>query len=499
MLAMMSGGRRVFVISDLHLGGRPKDSESLGFQICSAQTELVQFVEWVRKLEDPRDRELVINGDVIDFLAEDESCEWTLTDHEAVAKFDNVVDGTRVAREEDGRHIGFFDALAALLREGHRVTFLLGNHDVELSLPAVRRRLEEVLGPGRLRMVYDGEAYTVGRVLIEHGNRYDPWNVVNFDGLREERSVRSRGFEIKPEHDRYFHPPTGTLLVTNIMNPLKRRYRFIDLLKPETGAVIPLLLALEPTLNLPLRALLKIAPLVYTKHHDHDGMPVRSGELGGVSDDAVDLDAILRGVLREHAADFADADASKRIGELGGIGDLLLELRGYASKLREMTASVAALAAIKLAPTADSRRKRLLAALNTTAGKDRSFDPGHAKDGYQLAAETICKTGAFDVVVFGHTHLPKQIDLKEAVGRSATYLNTGTWADVIRLDRLAPPIDVSFINAVAANQLEPYITRYLTYADIEITGERVTSARIRSFCGKDHPSEPPLTAHDVSR
>jgi hypothetical protein len=51
----MSGGRRVFVISDLHLGGRPRSAESPGFQICNAYEELVDFVDWIRSLDNDLD------------------------------------------------------------------------------------------------------------------------------------------------------------------------------------------------------------------------------------------------------------------------------------------------------------------------------------------------------------------------------------------------------------------------------------------------------------
>src|SRR5439155_24466617 len=80
----------------------------------------------------------------------------------------------------------------------------------------------------------------------EHGNRNDAWNSVNFDGLRRYRSVLSRRQERFPDAE--FHPPPGSRLVERIMNPIKTDYPFIDLLKPETEAAIPLLLALEPSL-----------------------------------------------------------------------------------------------------------------------------------------------------------------------------------------------------------------------------------------------------------
>ena len=119
--------------------------------------------------------ELVINGDIVDYLADDDFPEptigaqiWTIDDAHAVTKLERIAERTRGAAQR-----GLFEALKDFLGAGHRLTLILGNHDVELSLPAVRRRLLALLGGerARLRFVYDGEAYTVGRVLIEHGNR----------------------------------------------------------------------------------------------------------------------------------------------------------------------------------------------------------------------------------------------------------------------------------------------------------------------------------------
>jgi UDP-2,3-diacylglucosamine pyrophosphatase LpxH len=493
----MDRARRIFIISDLHLGGRPPDNGQLGFQMCRAYAELAEFVDWVRTqpLAANEERELVVNGDVVDFLAEDDfdggvvATEWTVDDAAAVVKLAKIVDRAR----------GFFDALAHMLRDGHRVTFVLGNHDVELSLPRVRARLEDVLGPGRLRFVYDGEAYAVGRVLIEHGNRYDRWNLLNFDRLREERSVRSRGLPIDDRRDRFFRAPAGTLLVMSFMNPLKRRYRFIDLLKPETGAVLPLLLALEPDLEVGLRALLRAAPIVRGIArfvHDKDGMPLDPGELGGPepSDSLpLTLDEVLREELGANAALFIE-HPDDAAGELGGVREIFAALRDMAKRLREAAAGLGNLAAIKLASDDDTRRKRLRAALAHTAAIDRSFNPAYEVESYRRAAVTLCKRGGFDLVVMGHTHLPKHVDLSNDVGRAATYLNTGTWASVIRLDELPQPIDDKFIEAVQTNQLDAYTRRYLTYAEVHLDGDAVREATIRSFCGKRRPREEPLVA-----
>jgi UDP-2,3-diacylglucosamine pyrophosphatase LpxH len=235
----------VYVISDLHLGGAPGQSESeRGFRMCTQGAALAGFITELCALPVGGNApavELVINGDFVDFLAEeDEPVQWTAIKEDpgrARELFLRIVQ----------RNQPVFDALARFVGRGHTLTILIGNHDLELAFPAVRRALAEVLGQKPdvgLRFLHDGEAYAVGDALIEHGNRYDSFNMVDFDKLRHVRSLQSRGQAV-PE-DLRFVAPAGSQLVAEIMNPLKQHYPFIDLLKPETGAAVPLLLALAP-------------------------------------------------------------------------------------------------------------------------------------------------------------------------------------------------------------------------------------------------------------
>ena len=60
--------RSLFVISDLHLGG------DIGFQMCSphGQSRLAEFIRYIAaQKSDVQDVHLVLNGDVVDFLAFD--------------------------------------------------------------------------------------------------------------------------------------------------------------------------------------------------------------------------------------------------------------------------------------------------------------------------------------------------------------------------------------------------------------------------------------------
>ena len=186
---------------------------------------------------------------------------------EAAAKLHAII-----ARDQERL---LFDALSRFLDRGHRLVVLLGNHDTELALPDVRRTLVNELritGRHDFQFVYDGEAYVVGDALIEHGNRYDKWNTVDHNSLRQLRSWQSRNQPEDTKHSHQFVPSAGSHLVSDVINPIKSDYPFVDLLKPETAAVIPILLALEPGYR---SRLLRIAKLWATAmpHTINDGRP----------------------------------------------------------------------------------------------------------------------------------------------------------------------------------------------------------------------------------
>jgi UDP-2,3-diacylglucosamine pyrophosphatase LpxH len=278
---------RLFVISDLHLGGRPHSEEKdapPGSQICTANLELISFIDWIGALEGDA-VELVVNGDIVDFLMEDDYgfnnqvVPWQPDENQVLERLKTIIERTRLA---NGRSP--FDAMATLLEKGRSLTFMLGNHDVELSLPAVRRYLEdEVLkvgGHGRFRFIYDGEAYVKGDLLIEHGNRYDPWNIIDHSSLRQERSMLSRGWgaNMRARPSGQFAPPPGSFMVTHVINQLKRQYRFVDLLKPENHAVVPILLAIHPNLKYVLASALQFFDKSNNEFVDI-GEPLQNGQL----------------------------------------------------------------------------------------------------------------------------------------------------------------------------------------------------------------------------
>lgn len=442
---MNAVARHVYIISDLHLGGRPSSATDRGFQMMTHPEVLAAFIRGLAGNQ-ARPIELVIAGDFVDFLAEEgeQPGTWTpLIDKPARA----VTVLRRMVTEPERRLGPVFAALGTLVASGHTLTLLLGNHDIELSYPSVRQELARLmsvrLGHG-FQFIYDGEAYRVGDALIEHGNRYDPFNVVDYDRLRRRRSLQSRGQE--EARDDGFSPPVGSRLVAQIMNPAKASYAFVDILKPETQTVIPLLLALEPSLRGKIGKLLKtLAPAV--THGTFPGqpdVPLRladaAANAGGVSLDlhvasqrafgvlpaSNPLAALLGEVLggREDAAHFlADIEAAE-------LGDMqAAPIADASAHGRRFLSGMWSLLWARQAQPIAARLPALHKALQVLQKEDCFRLEKETTAAYQRAAEGLCERCDLRYVVFGHSHLAREVDL----GGGRTYLNTGTWANLLRI------------------------------------------------------------------
>ncbi|HSS76215.1 MAG TPA: hypothetical protein VLV54_05670 [Thermoanaerobaculia bacterium] len=502
--------RQVYIISDLHLGGvyaQSSDPEDRGFRICTQGERVAELVEAVaaKPAGGPR-IELVVNGDAVDFLAEREEAPpyWSAftADSAAAAKKLEAI----VARDRR-----LFDAFGRLLENGHRLTLLLGNHDIELALPQVRRRLKELIGvEGRhdYEFIHDGEAYAVGDVLIEHGNRYDSFNVVTQDALRRIRSLASRNQPVPAQYA--FDPPAGSKMVATVINPIKDVYRFVDLLKPETGAVVPMLLALEPGYRSILSRVATLA-LAASKHRlagaalpsfggdissEMSGLDGFGGDMGGTSfgsdissagpagNDS--LDRVLAEALGESPRAFLDAlEPEPASYAVAAIGEDISSFSAVDSSL-----GLIQLLLGRKSAGVERRLPALLKALRAVQG-DQSFDRGveTAKE-YLDAARDLAKVGGFRCVVFGHTHLAKKIDL----GGGAWYLNSGTWADLIQFpvellagtETQALGLVREFVDDMQKGKLKRWTRFKPTYVRIDLDGDdRMTAAELCDYTGPD--------------
>lgn len=500
--------RRLFVISDLHIGGAypaaSDDPQSRGFRVCTRVDRLTSFVNGLPRLTERQAVELVINGDFVDFLAETSSPTATATSAAAAAGeaswvpfVESGADAAAVFSRLAARDAPLFDALRDFLRSGGRLTLMLGNHDIELSLPAVRRELENVLdGFGRdLHFVYDGQAYSVGPVLIEHGNRYDPWNVVAHDALRRLRSTQSRG----ERQDAGFEAPAGSHLVAGVMNKVKQRFPFVDLLKPECEAVLPMLLALAPEYRAHIFAAARLAGAAHGRRFGFELALKTLGDMGAPAEPPSDgrrlvLEALSQLLRTDELHGFiaqtigtADDQAASRIGANGDIGNIddigTIGDIGALDTVRTTWGWMRLLAAPPATPL-EIRLPALRAALGA-ARNTYDFCRTREVPSYRKAAEDLCALG-WRYVVFGHTHLAKRIGLPGG----GLYFNTGTWADLIEFpsDVLVKPTSgavdplLQFIEEMRDSSFRRHLRFIPTYAEFAFDAEgAVTSAELRDY------------------
>lgn len=397
-----SSKRRVLVISDLHLGG-------VGRSLASHPEVLTSFLEENTQVQPETETELVIAGDFVDFLASAPIAAFCHSEREA---------------EETLRHVAgqspeVFRALAAFAAT-NQVTVLVGNHDVELGLPRVQRALHELLGPN-LRFIDDGRAYRVGPALIEHGNDFDGANMNDWNGLRLIRAFASRGLPAPVE---LLNVSAGSEIVFHVVNPLKQRYPFIDLLQPEGIVLALLLLAFEPTLAADFQSIARLLA-AQRKQAQSDARQLRAGphliaaveppdpppdqdltRLFGQSYEALRRPALLnaapvwyhafRQATQESLATYFDKPA--REGETVVPPKRLEQIRVALARMLENEASA-----------------------------DLSADCGV----YGTMAERMFGSDT-KVVIMGHTH-----QARYKASNNGTYVNTGTWADVIRIPQAA--------------------------------------------------------------
>jgi UDP-2,3-diacylglucosamine pyrophosphatase LpxH len=435
----------LYVISDLHLGGAPAGNGARGFQICPPATQNV-LAGFIRRLPRPTqdwDRRLVIAGDIVDFLAEEPFEAFTADPSAAQAKLESIVKNTAPV----------WSALQEFVRDRHgALTLMLGNHDVELSLPGPRQWLLEQIGPGRVDFLCDNQAFTLGRVLIEHGNRFDAWNAVPHDSLRRVRSQVSRRLPIQPP----FPALPGSRLVVDVMNGLKKDYPFIDLLKPEDACALPIAAALGAGSGRDAWNFFQRFRQQRQADYDEEGEPLDPENISAADDE----EAALFQLAQDIAAG-GDAEA------IGAGGDLL---RGIAGAVTEQVRAL--------------RREALYRAFRGALRRlhRTTFAVEEETDDYCLPARRAADAG-FEVVVYGHTHLAKRVPLMDDQA-FPMYLNTGTWADLMRLPNTvwAPQDGVAraalreFVDDLEHNRLERWRRSVPTYARIDVDDDVVTSA-----------------------
>jgi UDP-2,3-diacylglucosamine pyrophosphatase LpxH len=419
--------------------------------MMSRPARLDRFLGSVESLLAPDERlHLVIAGDFVDFLATAPWRAFTADPGEAVAKL--------VGTARDPRFAPIFSGLARHVTAGTPIEILIGNHDLELALPPVGDAMLRLLGasPAQVRIHASGSAVRLGGVLVEHGNRYDGANANDWTDLRAIASALSR-YET-PSHT--LDPSPGSRLVERFVNPLKARYPFIDLLKPQGELTALLLFAFDPSLE---------------RHVEHIAATLRGARLRGgdrrstrhARSQIEDHDDALAAAFGESYAAMRGPHAHVPMHEWVGLA-VERQRHGIEALLeRGLPIPKPQLHAIRLA-------------LHRLLLDDRSAAPdgpvGH--QGEEAARILSSSGGAIDTVVMGHTHLARHVGPPDR----ARYINTGTWADVVRVPTAAMDDDEALQAFLADLHADRRPEVPATWADIRLEADgRVGHARLAHF------------------
>ncbi|MBI5525584.1 MAG: metallophosphoesterase [Deltaproteobacteria bacterium] len=188
----MAAGSCYLVVSDLHLCDVEDHTDGWKSYKSSKFLFDEDFRELLKKARDDAGDApltLILNGDIVDFdlvTAVPEKPPWRVdmsehargldaTEPKSVWKLGRVLDC----------HPVFVEALVDHLAAGHRIVYIMGNHDREFHFPAVRQTFMDLL---RVRLEARGAAladgavrfepwffHAKGEIFAEHGQQYDAY------------------------------------------------------------------------------------------------------------------------------------------------------------------------------------------------------------------------------------------------------------------------------------------------------------------------------------
>lgn len=229
------GQKLKIILSDLHLGaGHRERNQREDFTVDKT---LVRFLRriWQESERDRREVELIINGDLFEFLHVP-----------AVDRFDPTLQYPLEAYLDSSEqasikrlnlifesHPDVFEALSDFIHVGEpqrRVTIIKGNHDVNLYWPGVKTRLREVLGATGSRsslLLFAAEFVSREKIYVEHGHQ------------RTEKMNSYHDFlDPRLSHNlSQLYYPAGSHFIINLFNQMGREHWFIDNIKPITTLI----------------------------------------------------------------------------------------------------------------------------------------------------------------------------------------------------------------------------------------------------------------------
>ncbi len=427
----------LYVVSDIHLGGR-RDAHD-NFQIFNRGERLGNLARYIAEQRKDENVALVLLGDIIDSLAEDEVPGYIAADSDtALRMMDHLY--------QDSSFRPVWDSLGDFVNIPKRhLVFVVGNHDIELALPVVENSIRERLAGGnenaqaRIHFATHGGGFGCriagARIFCTHGNELDKWNWVDYSPLGQLANAINAGRTVDMSK---WKPNAGTRLVVDVMNAIKRRYPFVDLLKPEVAAVAAVILALDKEVfdHVDLE---EVFPLLRDKKQ---GELVTKNLLGPTE---MYPSSVPPSVTANEAAEqllgpsLREAIQDERKSTGGAFeDDLLLAAEEAVSEGTSATKMAASEGAPETLGIWDivagwvglvSKEEGLRRALKDWLKDDTTFEVDKEDEYYRTMKERV--GDQIDFVITGHSHKPRALKLDG----SRYYYNCGTWIRTLRLTK----------------------------------------------------------------
>jgi UDP-2,3-diacylglucosamine pyrophosphatase LpxH len=203
------------VLSDMHLGvGRILDGGNLNtLEEFYYDEKFAEFINYYSTGEyADYEVELIINGDFLNLISVDYKGHYLSVITEAVTleKVKRIVRGHQVV----------FKALKEFAqKENHKITYVVGNHDMGMLWPSVRLYLNEVMGTS---VRYKNIVYYFDGVHIEHGHMYEAANRFN----------PRRFFLKKNVAEPILNLPFGSYFFVEFVLKLKEENPHVDKVRP---------------------------------------------------------------------------------------------------------------------------------------------------------------------------------------------------------------------------------------------------------------------------
>jgi hypothetical protein len=260
------------------------------------------------------------------------------------------------------------------------------------------------------------------RILITHGEHDDPFNQIDYAALLSVALGQA-------ETHRTFQYPAGSLLMRNIVGPLRRKYglRFLDYLKPDFQGAVLAALAVVPE---------ACAELFHSTCWDIAWQLLRSSR-AGVPFSAQSPQERELGL----AARIDDCDLSESERE-----ELLHCISADDSEVSFSTQSLRQEIRSKLLRSGLSLYAQLHRAAASRAGGE-FFDlaPGPQESAWATA---LGERHGASAVLTGHTHAARFLSTDRQV-----YINSGTWTWLMRLPAPDAEVDTwsAFLHELRSN------------------------------------------------